>query len=368
MRSRESESAAAADRARRPRLDAGRPRRLRRPRHARHAGAALGEGPHRRDPHPPACDRRRSSRRAGPDPGALDVAARAGDAQGAGPARESPSTRRRSACSGRSRTRAGTGTRRTPRSSPTPRASCHCRSRVRCSRPPRATRRARTSCSTRRGSNSGRSARSPRPSATTCRRRSSCDPVAQAPTAEEDRGRTVDAGDRARTGDGDPERRARRSYEAKRRRRRKKPAAARAAAANGAGAETGRKACVRTGRRGFLGQSGSLSPECFELGPPFSSRSRRSASARRPGESTDGRFSSSEKSPSSLLPTPRRTPAASPQSGGDLLRSPARCTRRPLPPARRCRSAHRSARPSRAQRERGPRARRERDVVRHRRP
>ena len=41
----------------------------------------------RRDPHPPARDRRGEARRAGADPRPLDVAARARDAQGAGPAR-----------------------------------------------------------------------------------------------------------------------------------------------------------------------------------------------------------------------------------------------------------------------------------------
>ena len=51
VRGAEPEPAAAADRARRPRLDARRARRLRRPRHARHAGAAVGEGPRGGRPH-----------------------------------------------------------------------------------------------------------------------------------------------------------------------------------------------------------------------------------------------------------------------------------------------------------------------------
>ena len=75
-------------------------------------------------PHPAAGDRRGQGRRARPDPRALDVAARARDPQGAGPARRAPSSRRRSGCSARSRTRAGTGTRRTRPSSSTPRSSC----------------------------------------------------------------------------------------------------------------------------------------------------------------------------------------------------------------------------------------------------
>ena len=66
---------------------------------------------------PAAGDRRGQGRRARPDPRALDVAARRGDAQGPGPARVARVSRRRSGCSARSRTRAATGTRRTPRSS-----------------------------------------------------------------------------------------------------------------------------------------------------------------------------------------------------------------------------------------------------------
>ena len=85
LRRAEPEPAAAADRARRPRLDAGRARRLRRPRHARHAGAAVGEGPRGRRADPAARDRRREARRARSDPRALDVEARARGAQAARP-------------------------------------------------------------------------------------------------------------------------------------------------------------------------------------------------------------------------------------------------------------------------------------------
>ena len=99
--------------------------------------------------HPAPRDRRGEGERAGPDPRPLDVAARAGDAQGAGPARERASSPRRSGCSARSPTRAATGTRRTSRSSCRSRGRCRSPSAPRCSRPPRATRRARTRCSTR---------------------------------------------------------------------------------------------------------------------------------------------------------------------------------------------------------------------------
>ncbi len=61
------------------------PRRLRRPRHARHAGAAVGEGPVGRRADPAARDRRREARRARPDPRALDVAPLARGAQAARP-------------------------------------------------------------------------------------------------------------------------------------------------------------------------------------------------------------------------------------------------------------------------------------------
>ena len=88
VRRREPQPAAAHDGARRPRLHAGRPGELRRPRHARHAGAALGEGPAARRPHAAPGDRAGQARRAGPDPRPLDVAPRARDAQGAGSRRE----------------------------------------------------------------------------------------------------------------------------------------------------------------------------------------------------------------------------------------------------------------------------------------
>ena len=68
-------------------------------------------------PDPAAGDRRGQGERARPDPPALDVEARQDDAEGAGPPRAAPSSRRRSGCSARSPTRAATGTRRTCRSS-----------------------------------------------------------------------------------------------------------------------------------------------------------------------------------------------------------------------------------------------------------
>ena len=58
VRRREPEPAAAHDGARRPGLDAGRARGLRRPRHARELGADVGEGPPERDPHAAPRDRR----------------------------------------------------------------------------------------------------------------------------------------------------------------------------------------------------------------------------------------------------------------------------------------------------------------------
>ena len=114
LRRGEPEPPAAADRAPRPRLDERRACRLRRPRHARDPGAALGEGPLRGRAHAAARDRRGQAGRARPDPRPLDVAPRARPARRstAGPA---PSTRTRNACSARSRTRAATGTRRTRR-------------------------------------------------------------------------------------------------------------------------------------------------------------------------------------------------------------------------------------------------------------
>ena len=88
LRGREPEPAAADDRALGPRLDTGRARGLRRPRHARDAGADVGEGPAAGNPRAAARDRGRACRRAGADPRALDVEARARVAQGAGPAGE----------------------------------------------------------------------------------------------------------------------------------------------------------------------------------------------------------------------------------------------------------------------------------------
>ena len=88
LRRREPEPAAADDRAPGPRLDDDRARRLRRPRHARQPGAAVGEGPRRRDQDPAPRDRRGQGERARPDPPALDVEAREGDAEGPGPACE----------------------------------------------------------------------------------------------------------------------------------------------------------------------------------------------------------------------------------------------------------------------------------------
>ena len=85
LRGAEPEPAAAADRARRPRVDARRARRLRRPGHAGHAGAAVGEGPRRGRADPPARRRRGPAGRARADPRPLDVAARAGRAQDARP-------------------------------------------------------------------------------------------------------------------------------------------------------------------------------------------------------------------------------------------------------------------------------------------
>src|SRR5438309_1810316 len=88
VRGREPEPAAADDRARRPRGDDRRARRLRRPGYAGDAGADLGEGPAAGRANPPAGALRRTRRRAGADSRALDLAARPRDAEGAGPARE----------------------------------------------------------------------------------------------------------------------------------------------------------------------------------------------------------------------------------------------------------------------------------------
>ena len=62
-----------------------RPRELRRPGHARDAGADVGEGPPAGRAHAAAGDRRRQAGRARSDPRPLDVAARARDPQGARP-------------------------------------------------------------------------------------------------------------------------------------------------------------------------------------------------------------------------------------------------------------------------------------------
>ena len=73
----------------------------------------MGEGSRRGRPDPAPRDRRGEGERARPDPPALDVEAREGDAEGRRTGARAPSSPRRSGCSARSRTRAGTGTRRT---------------------------------------------------------------------------------------------------------------------------------------------------------------------------------------------------------------------------------------------------------------
>ena len=171
-RGREPEPAAADDGAAGPRLDARRARRLRRSRHARDAGADVGEGAAARDPHPPARDRRGEAGRAGADPRPLDVAARARDAQGAGPARVGgvsggEAAARRARELARPPARGERGEARARR-----RSSCRCRSARRCSPRRRATRRARRSSSTRRASSSARSRRSRSRSRRTSPRRS----------------------------------------------------------------------------------------------------------------------------------------------------------------------------------------------------
>ena len=171
VRRAESEPPTAPDRARRPSLDEDRAGRLRRSRHARDAGSAVGEGPGRRRAHPPARDRRREARCARPDPRALDVAAVQAPSASNSTARRRRSIRTRSGCSARSPTRAATATRRTRRSSSTPRSRCRRRSAPRCSPRPRAIRLVRRSCSMRHVSGSARSRRSPAGSRTTCRSR-----------------------------------------------------------------------------------------------------------------------------------------------------------------------------------------------------
>ena len=100
-----------------PRVDARRARRLRRPRHARDAGADVGEGAARRHPRSCCARSRRASRTR---PTRFSSAGRGGS-----PARRArcriaarrPSIPRRNASSARSRTRAATATRRTRRGS-----------------------------------------------------------------------------------------------------------------------------------------------------------------------------------------------------------------------------------------------------------
>ena len=97
LRRREPEPAAADDGARRPRRDAGRAGRLRRPRHARQPGAAVGEGPLRRRPHPAPRDRRGQGDRARPDPRAAgrgSSRARRARCRTAGRAQEFPEAKR----------------------------------------------------------------------------------------------------------------------------------------------------------------------------------------------------------------------------------------------------------------------------------
>ena len=107
VRRREPEPAPADDGARRPRRDARRARRLRRPRHPRHPGAAVGEGPLRRRPHPAPGGRRGQGRthpiRSSPAGRGGSPARRARCRTGG----RAPSSRRRSGCSAPSPTRAG---------------------------------------------------------------------------------------------------------------------------------------------------------------------------------------------------------------------------------------------------------------------
>ena len=128
VRRREPEPAAADHGAPRPRRDPGRARRLRRPRHARDAGADRGR---RTALRASACCCARSARARPPRPSRSSPAGR-----GVSRARRArcrtaasrPSSRRRSGCSARSRTRAGTATRRT--STGSSRSRCRCRSPV----------------------------------------------------------------------------------------------------------------------------------------------------------------------------------------------------------------------------------------------
>ena len=86
-------------------------------------------------------------------------------------ARHRRNTPMRNGCWERSRTPAGTATRRTRPGSSRPRSRCHATSALHYSPRPRATRRERPSCSTRPASSSARSKRSPPPSRTTFRHR-----------------------------------------------------------------------------------------------------------------------------------------------------------------------------------------------------
>ena len=100
--------------------------------------------------------------------GALDLAPVARRCGSSSTARHPRSTRMRSGCSARSPTHAAIGTRRTPRSSSTPRSRCRRRSARPCLLPPRATRRARHNCSRPRASASERSRRLPAGSPRAC--------------------------------------------------------------------------------------------------------------------------------------------------------------------------------------------------------
>ncbi len=117
LRGREPQPPPSDDGARRPCLDGRRPRELRRPGHARDAGADLGEGPRP--------GRARSCCGGSPTGRPTRPSRSSGAGRGASPARparsriaaRAPSTPRPSGCSAHWRTRGGTGTRRTPRSS-----------------------------------------------------------------------------------------------------------------------------------------------------------------------------------------------------------------------------------------------------------
>ncbi len=84
----ESESPLADDRAPGPRLDDRRARRLRRSRHARQPGAAVGQGPRGGSEDPAPRDRGGQGERSRSDSPALDVEARQGDPEGSGSPRQ----------------------------------------------------------------------------------------------------------------------------------------------------------------------------------------------------------------------------------------------------------------------------------------